>query len=77
MAVFVAKPTPFFEDFLLKIGELEYPKKKINLFVYNLVKYHEEDVEKFVRQYKKVYKSFKQIKPDDKVTEIRGKTLAL
>lgn len=77
IALFIPKPTPFFEDFLRKVKDLKYPKNKINLFIYNSVEYHEEELEKFVKKYKNFYNGVKQIKPEDKVDEVHAKTLAV
>lgn len=38
LSLFVVQPTPFFEEQLEKIYKLDYPKKKIHLFVYNNVR---------------------------------------
>ncbi|EEB15965.1 Procollagen-lysine,2-oxoglutarate 5-dioxygenase 3 precursor, putative [Pediculus humanus corporis] len=77
VALFVSKPTPFLEDFLQKVGDLKYPKNKINLFVYNFIKHHERDVDKFVGKFREKYKSVKEIKADDEIAESHAKTLAI
>ena len=77
VALFVSKPTPFLEDFLQKVGDLKYPKNKINLFVYNFIKHHERDVDKFVGKFRGKYKSVKEIKADDEIAESHAKTLAM
>lgn len=40
LAVFVKAPTPFLQDVLERIYQLNYPKSKIILWVYNSVSYH-------------------------------------
>ena len=37
VAVFVVKPLPFLEEMLDKVSKLNYPKKRIDLFVHNQV----------------------------------------
>jgi hypothetical protein len=37
MAIFIEQPTPFFEEFLVNIVNLVYPKDKIDLFIHNSV----------------------------------------
>lgn len=37
VAVFIEQPTPFFEEFLEKLHNIEYPKEKLHLFVHNSV----------------------------------------
>uniref|UniRef100_A0A0M3JPR1 SAM-dependent methyltransferase n=1 Tax=Anisakis simplex TaxID=6269 RepID=A0A0M3JPR1_ANISI len=44
LAIFIAKPIPFVEEFLEKIENMMYPKEKIDLYVYNNQKYNEHDV---------------------------------
>ncbi|KAL0277165.1 UNVERIFIED_CONTAM: hypothetical protein PYX00_004535 [Menopon gallinae] len=77
LALFVAKPTPFIEDFFRKIRALDYPKDKINLFVYNNAMYHENVVEEFVSNFGQKYRSVKQIKATDEIVESHAKTLAI
>lgn len=77
MAIFLSKPTPFIEDFFKKIRALDYPKDKINLFLYNNVAYHEDVVEDFISKTGQKYRSLKQIKPIDKIVESHARTLAV
>lgn len=37
LGVFIDKPTPFIEEFLAKVTALDYPPKKVSLFLYNNV----------------------------------------
>ena len=37
MGLFIEKPTPFLEEYLTKIAELDYPKEKMCLLVHNAV----------------------------------------
>lgn len=37
MGFFVEKPTPFIPEFLNRMMQLEYPKKRIDLFIHNTV----------------------------------------
>jgi len=35
LGIFIEKPIPFMEEFFIKIQHMDYPKKKIHLFVHN------------------------------------------
>jgi hypothetical protein len=37
VAVFIEQPTPFLEEFLEKLYNIEYPREKLHLFVHNSV----------------------------------------
>ena len=77
VALFIEKPTPFLEEFLEKIYEQKYPKKKLHLFVHNNVLYHDDLVQDILKKYKGDYKSVKQIKPQDKISETDARSLAM
>ncbi|RZF36466.1 hypothetical protein LSTR_LSTR009562 [Laodelphax striatellus] len=77
LAVFVSVPTPFIEEFFQKIENLDYPKKKIHLFMYNMVPYHSEEVDKFTSIAFEKYSSLKKILPSDKIGEAEARKLAL
>lgn len=77
LAIFISKPTPFLEEFFQRVEHQKYPKEKIDLFVYNNVKYHEPMVEEFIDKYGQKYKSVKQIKPVDEIVEPHAKSLAM
>lgn len=77
VAIFLVKPTPFLEEFFEKIYKQSYPKSRLHLFVYNNVPYHSELVNEFVESYGDKYKSVKQILPEDSVSEIAARNLAM
>ena len=37
MGLFIEKPTPFIPEFLTRMMQLDYPKKRIDLLVHNTV----------------------------------------
>nr|XP_018912305.1 PREDICTED: procollagen-lysine,2-oxoglutarate 5-dioxygenase 3 isoform X1 [Bemisia tabaci] len=65
LGVFIDKPTPFIEEFLAKVTALDYPPKKVSLFLYNNVSYHEEIVKSFIE--KSDYLHIKTINPEDDI----------
>jgi hypothetical protein len=64
MAVFVAKPTPYVEEFLQTISVFDYPRDKISLYLYNNQPYNEKDIEFFVNKHGKEFKQLKVINLD-------------
>ncbi|VVC41556.1 Hypothetical protein CINCED_3A018714 [Cinara cedri] len=48
ISVFVDKPTPFFDEFLEKIENIDYPKSRLFLSITTLVDYHKDHVKKFI-----------------------------
>lgn len=77
LALFIENPTPFLQEYFLKIGDLEYPKQKLHILIYNNVKYHIPHVQEFVEGYGSKYLSLKQITPDDGITEWNARDLSL
>lgn len=57
MAIFVHEATPFLDDFFRRIVELEYPKNRIHLLVYNALDYHKLQVDKFIDNFGGQYSS--------------------
>ncbi|XP_050309615.1 procollagen-lysine,2-oxoglutarate 5-dioxygenase isoform X2 [Anthonomus grandis grandis] len=77
LALFVEMNTPFLEGFFKKIHQLEYPKNRIHLFVHNAMKYHTNQVNRFIEAHGAEYLSVKQIKPEDGTTEWAARDLSL
>ncbi|XP_045163177.2 procollagen-lysine,2-oxoglutarate 5-dioxygenase 2-like isoform X2 [Mercenaria mercenaria] len=77
MGIFVEHPTPFLREALQKVAGLDYPKQKIDLLVHNKVKNHQKDVEPFVSQYGKLYKSVNTINAADSVSEKAARNWAV
>ncbi|XP_050425318.1 procollagen-lysine,2-oxoglutarate 5-dioxygenase isoform X2 [Adelges cooleyi] len=48
ISVVIDRPTPFFEEFLEKIQNLDYPKTRIFLSITTLVAYHKDQVDRFI-----------------------------
>ncbi|XP_060849182.1 procollagen-lysine,2-oxoglutarate 5-dioxygenase isoform X1 [Rhopalosiphum padi] len=48
LSIIVDKPTPFFDEFLNKIENIDYPKNRLFLSITTLVEYHKEHVDKFI-----------------------------
>lgn len=76
--VFIEKPVPFLEEMLGKIELLDYPKHKIDLFVHNQAKLHEELTNDWVASRKSLgYRSVKYISVNDNMKEWHARNLAV
>ncbi|KAI6180511.1 Procollagen-lysine 5-dioxygenase [Aphelenchoides besseyi] len=77
VAIFNAKPTPYFEEFLQTFLSLDYPKDRIHLYVYNNQPYNREEVEKFADEHTTKYHSVEVMNVVKEVDERRGRTDAI
>lgn len=77
IAVIIPEATPFLEEYFDSIYALEYPKNKLNLFIYNNVPYHDQLVQTFIETYGDSYTSIKQIKHSDSYKESIARNLAV
>ncbi|XP_055696089.1 procollagen-lysine,2-oxoglutarate 5-dioxygenase isoform X1 [Lutzomyia longipalpis] len=77
MAVFIEKAMPFFREFLEHLENIDYPKNKIDIFLHNNVKYHEEEITKFITKQSNNFKSVKQILVEDSINEGTARNLAI
>lgn len=73
----ILQATPFFHNYLELVQALDYPKKKLHLFVHNAVAAYTDDVDTFVRNASAHYASVKQIRADDRIDETEARTLAV
>ncbi|XP_023948586.1 multifunctional procollagen lysine hydroxylase and glycosyltransferase LH3 isoform X2 [Bicyclus anynana] len=76
LAVFIEQTTPFMEEFLQQLLDIDYPKKKLHLYLHNNVEYHETQVAKFFSAYSRDYLSAKSIKPTDFISEGEARNIA-
>ncbi|CAH2103581.1 unnamed protein product [Euphydryas editha] len=76
VSVFIEQPTPFLEEFLEQIYDIDYPKDKIHFFLHNTVEYHEPDVDKFFKQHSKEYITAKRITASDFIAEAEARNIA-
>lgn len=77
IAIFIEQPVPFLEEFFRALYRQAYPKSKLHLFVHNNVAYHEDEVERFLKLVNQEYLSAKQVLPNDNVSEVEARTLAM
>uniref|UniRef100_A0A224XJ30 procollagen-lysine 5-dioxygenase n=1 Tax=Panstrongylus lignarius TaxID=156445 RepID=A0A224XJ30_9HEMI len=77
LSIFVTGNTPFIEEFLEKISNLSYPKKRIHVFLFNNAKAHMKLLSKWVEKNSENYNSFKQITPVSDIQEAAARNLAI
>lgn len=65
------------EEFFDSILALEYPREKLNVFIYNNVPYHHEVVQAFIETHGASYANIKQIKHTDSYKESIARNLAV
>ncbi|XP_045601648.1 procollagen-lysine,2-oxoglutarate 5-dioxygenase 1 [Procambarus clarkii] len=78
IAVFIVKPAPFLEDMLAKIVNLNYPKNKLDILVYNQAKLHESLIKTWVNDQDSAgYHSTKLISTDENMKDWHARNLAI
>lgn len=77
LAVFVERPTPFFEEFLDSLLALSYPKKKIDLFIHCNVKFHEANAEQLLEKFGGEFNSVKLVRVEDSLNEASARLAAV
>ena len=55
VGIFIAKPIPFIEEFLNGFESLDYPKKKIALYIYNSQSHSIKIVSEFIKTHSTDY----------------------
>nr|CAH7738852.1 unnamed protein product [Callosobruchus chinensis] len=78
LAIFIEMNTPFLEECLQKVYNLDYPKERIHLFIHNAVsQIPYQSCKNFTEKYAADYLSFKQILPEDGTPEWTARDLSL
>lgn len=76
LAIFIEKATPFLQEFLQDVRQLDFPKENMTLFIHCPVNFHEEEVKEFLEKHAKEYKGVKLV--DKTVTqEWRARNMGL
>uniref|UniRef100_A0A8D0GZQ9 Procollagen-lysine,2-oxoglutarate 5-dioxygenase 1 n=1 Tax=Sphenodon punctatus TaxID=8508 RepID=A0A8D0GZQ9_SPHPU len=64
IGIFIEQPTPFLSQFFLRLQKLQYPKKRTQLFIHNREDHHASQVDAFVKEHGRDYRSVKAIGPE-------------
>ncbi|CAI4231375.1 unnamed protein product [Auanema sp. JU1783] len=73
----ISKPIPFVEEVLKALSEVEYPKSRIALYVFNNQKFNIKTVLDFVSEFGKEYHTKKIINGDEAISERDARNEAL
>ncbi|XP_033642111.1 procollagen-lysine,2-oxoglutarate 5-dioxygenase 1-like [Asterias rubens] len=77
VALFIEIPTPFIDDFFEYFEALDYPKKKIDLFIHNKERHHMNATAEFVEKARGMYKSVKYYPSTKNLSEAQGRNKGL
>ncbi|KAM7356524.1 procollagen lysyl hydroxylase [Cochliomyia hominivorax] len=77
LSIMVTQPVPFFDMFLNKTAELQYPKNKMHLFIYSGVEFHDSLAKSHLKRYENEYLSAKIVLSTDHFDERRARQLAV
>jgi hypothetical protein len=68
LAVYINYPTPFLLEFFKRLENLNYPKKKIIIFVWNHETYHDKVVREWLKSVTGQYKAIFHVEPEQDIT---------
>ncbi|XP_065060867.1 procollagen-lysine,2-oxoglutarate 5-dioxygenase 1-like isoform X1 [Rhopilema esculentum] len=77
MSMFIERPTPFLPAYLERLAQLDYPKKKIDLFIHNIDTYHNDDVTAWLKTHNDEYSSVKYLGPHSFLKEYEARNKAM
>ncbi|XP_013392391.1 procollagen-lysine,2-oxoglutarate 5-dioxygenase 1 isoform X2 [Lingula anatina] len=77
VGVFIDQPVPFIAEFFEKLAGQQYPKKKMDVFVYNNANFHAKDVKNFMIKYEKKYNSFTSVPPERGVNAYDARNMGI
>ncbi|XP_075046346.1 procollagen-lysine,2-oxoglutarate 5-dioxygenase 1 [Mixophyes fleayi] len=74
IGIFIEQPTPFVSEFFRRLDNLQYPKKRIQLYLANHEPHHQRHVEKFLEEHRSDYNAVKTVGPDEasNVADVRN-----
>uniref|UniRef100_A0A8B9RBR6 Procollagen-lysine,2-oxoglutarate 5-dioxygenase 1 n=1 Tax=Astyanax mexicanus TaxID=7994 RepID=A0A8B9RBR6_ASTMX len=75
IGIFIQQPTPFVSAFFERLVNLKYPKKRLNLFIYNQEPHHDKHIRSFLESHEADYKVVKLIGPDEGVDVITSRNI--
>ncbi|XP_041923645.1 procollagen-lysine,2-oxoglutarate 5-dioxygenase 2 isoform X1 [Alosa sapidissima] len=77
VGIFIEQPTPFVPEFFQRLLDLDYPKKKLNIFIHNNEVYHERHIQRFWEDNKNTFASFKVVGPEEYLTEGEARNMGM
>lgn len=76
VGVFIQQPTPFVSVFFERLLKLNYPKDRLQLFIYNQEVHHEDQVQTFLQDHGRLYQDVKSIGSEDDLDAVSSRNLA-
>lgn len=77
VAVFIEQATPFMEEFLDRLGALNYPLDRLRLFIHNNVVYHELHIQRFWERHKSLFPDATLVGPEENLQEDKARNMAV
>ncbi|XP_030207687.1 procollagen-lysine,2-oxoglutarate 5-dioxygenase 1 isoform X2 [Gadus morhua] len=78
IGVFIQQPTPFLAVFFERLLNLQYPKNRLKLFIYNQESHHKKQVDSFLEGHGGLYQDVKVVGPEGADTDsISSRNLGL
>ncbi|KAM9299257.1 procollagen-lysine,2-oxoglutarate 5-dioxygenase 1 [Gastrophryne carolinensis] len=65
IGVFIEQPTPFMSEFFRRLIDLQYPKKRLQLYIANHEPHHQKRIEKFLQEHGDEYDLVKYVSPEE------------
>ncbi|XP_066500754.1 procollagen-lysine,2-oxoglutarate 5-dioxygenase 1 isoform X2 [Hoplias malabaricus] len=75
IGIFIQQPTPFVSVFFERLLNLQYPKNRLQLFIYNQESHHEQHIHSFLEKHEADYQAVKLIGPNEGVDPITSRSL--
>ncbi|KAL7827493.1 hypothetical protein SRHO_G00332110 [Serrasalmus rhombeus] len=75
IGVFIQQPTPFVSVFFERLLNLQYPKNRLKLFIYNQEPHHDQHIRSFLENHEADYQAVKLIGPDEDVDPITSRNV--
>uniref|UniRef100_A0A8C4RXJ4 Procollagen-lysine,2-oxoglutarate 5-dioxygenase 1 n=1 Tax=Erpetoichthys calabaricus TaxID=27687 RepID=A0A8C4RXJ4_ERPCA len=77
IGIFIQQPTPFVEVFFERLLNLQYPKDRLKLFIYNHEPHHEKHVKSFVEVHGDEYRAVKIIGPEEELNNAASRNFGV
>ncbi|MBN3289336.1 PLOD1 dioxygenase, partial [Polypterus senegalus] len=77
IGIFIQQPTPFVEVFFERLLNLQYPKDRLKLFIYNHEPHHEKHVKSFVEVHGDEYRALKIIGPEEELNNAASRNFGV
>ncbi|KAK0156443.1 Procollagen-lysine,2-oxoglutarate 5-dioxygenase 1 [Merluccius polli] len=69
IGIFIQQPTPFVTVFFERLLNLQYPKNRLKLFIYNQESHHQKQVDSFLKSHGGLYQDVKVVGPEGEDTD--------